>query len=119
MLINPLAANTICFEGQCVAGVHHAGNPLGELGVIHGIMSSGDEGGIVLAHCLRCPWDGLPLSEVAVLAAGANDGHVGVVIIDGGTQSLEFFHEHIAGGFAVVFHVGFVGEADDQHATAV
>ena len=86
--------------------------------MIHGIVGGGDEGDIVLVHGLCCPRDRLAAGKMTVLAAGSDDRHVGVVIIDGGTQSLEFFHEHIAGGFAVVFDVGFVGKAKDQHATA-
>ncbi len=86
--------------------------------MIHGIVGGGDEGDIVLVHGLCCPRDRLAAGKMTVLAAGSDDRDVGVVVIDGGTQRLEFFHKHIAGGFAVVFNIGFVGEADDEYATA-
>ena len=79
-------------RAECVAGIHHTRDPLGELSVIQGIMGGSDERSIVLAHRFDCPRDRLAAGKMTVFTAGPDDRDVGVVIINGGAQRLKFFH---------------------------
>ena len=49
-----------------------------------------------------------------VLAGVLDDGNMGVVIADLGTQVFELFHEDVARRLAVVVHIGLVSQAEDE-----
>ena len=54
-----------------------------------------------------------------MLAAGANDGHMRIVVGDLRAALLEEVEQHVAGRLAVVVYVRLVGQANDENLAAV
>jgi len=61
----------------------------------------------------------LPTGIFGMLAGVLDLGDVGVVVGDGCSALLELLHEDIAGRFAVVVDVRFVGHAEEEDAGSV
>ena len=104
--------------GHGVAGVDDEGGPGGELGEVGGAVVGGDDDGVLLADGFLAPGLGGGSLPAGVLAGGADEGDVGVVVGDGGAEGGEAVEEFEGGGFAHVVDVGFVGEAEEEDAAA-
>ena len=51
---------------------------------------------------------------MGMLAAGTDDGHIGIVVIHLGSLGLQLFDKNVAGTFPVVIDIGLVGQAQKQ-----
>ncbi len=92
-----------------VARVDDKIGPVDELLVVDVAVSSGDEGGVEGGDGFLGPGDALGAGPVGVFAGGFYYRDVGVVVGDFPPSFFDHVHEDVAGGFAVVVDVGFVG----------
>jgi len=77
-------------------------------------VGGGDDAGIKAGDAWLVPGDGLGACPVGMLAGGLNHRDVGVVVRNLGAVFGQQVHQVVGGRLALVIHVGFVSQADDQ-----
>ena len=82
-------------------------------------MVGRQQDGIVALDGFAVPGDGAGAGPVGMLARGADDRDVGIVVTEGRPALLEQIQEDVARGLAVVVHVGLVGQAEDEDLAAL
>jgi len=77
-------------------------------------VGGGDDAGIKAGDGWLVPGDGFGARPVGMLAGGLNHRDVGVVVRNLGAVFSQQVHQVVGGRLALVIHVGFVSQADDQ-----
>jgi len=77
-------------------------------------VGGGDDAGIKAGDGWLVPGDGFGARPVGMLAGGFNHRDVGVVVRNLGAVFSQQVHQVVGGRLALVIHVGFVSQADDQ-----
>ena len=54
-----------------------------------------------------------------MLAGGLDNGHVGIMVSHSSAAGAKQFHQGIGGGFAVIVHVGLVGQTEQEDGAAL
>ena len=99
-----------------IAGIHNEAGPGGELFVIHGIVRGGNQHGVETGKGAAVPFNGFRTGPMGMFAGGPDDGDVGIVVCSLCAAGFQQVKQTVARGFAVVVHVGLVGQAEYEYA---
>jgi len=102
------------YPGHRILRINDALAPLGQLSPVNHLVGGGDDAGIKAGNGWLVPGDGFSARPVGMLTGGLNHRDVGVVVRNLGTVFSQQVHQVVGGRLALVIHVGFVSQADDQ-----
>lgn len=100
--------------GHRIPRINDALAPPGQLFPVNLLVGGGDDAGIKAGDGWLVPGDGFGARPVGMLAGGLNNGNVGVIVRNLGAVFSQQVHQVVGGRLALVIHVGFVSQADDQ-----